>query len=271
MIEAAISGEPAARAPVAVIICAAGLSARFSGAGTAGASRVALKKEYLPLPGDSDGVTVLGAAVRAFLAVPEVATIVVVVPDDPKNGEAAAREAIPAKFLAGETGPPIHFVKGGKTRRTSVYNALAILLKKFPGRLDARGYVLIHDGARPWISPVLIKRIIGEVKKHNAVTPLVSLTETPKETNLLLDDTFGSSPVYVKQHLRRACIGVSQTPQAFAFPEIFAAHKQAAARENDTGVEFTDDAEIWGEFRGPVAVIPGDPGNRKITFPEDLA
>jgi len=194
-----------------------------------------------------------------------------VVPDDPVTGEAAARKAIPPEFLARKVGPPIHFVKGGKTRRISVFNALSILPEKFLGRLDARSYVLIHDGARPWTSPAFIKRIIAEVKKHPAVVPLLPLTETPKETTLTLDGSFGAEPVYVKQHLRRACVGVSQTPQAFAFPEILEVHKMAAERERVMGIEFTDDAEIWGIFHGLVAAVPGDPANRKITFPSDLS
>jgi 2-C-methyl-D-erythritol 4-phosphate cytidylyltransferase/2-C-methyl-D-erythritol 4-phosphate cytidylyltransferase/2-C-methyl-D-erythritol 2,4-cyclodiphosphate synthase len=75
-----------------------------------------------------------------------------------------------------------------------------------------------------------------------------------------------TGPVYIKRHLRRSFIGTAQTPQAFAFPEILLAHEKAAQKE----IEYTDDAEVWGEFIGPVAVVPGAPENRKITFPEDL-
>jgi 2-C-methyl-D-erythritol 4-phosphate cytidylyltransferase len=76
--------------------------------------------------------------------------------------------------------------------------------------------------------------------------------------------------LFVKRHLRRASVGTAQTPQGFAFPEILYAHEKAAARELAGGVEYTDDAEVWGEFQGPVAVVPGSPENRKITFPGDL-
>jgi len=235
---------------IAAVICAAGSSARMGGA----------KKEYLPLPGSPDSLTVLGAAVCAFAAVSEIKIIVIVVPATPETGEISARNALPPEILAGSA-RKVRFVTGGCTRRASVFNALRAL------SADAPDYVLIHDGARPWISPELIKRVIIGVKKYNAVIPLLPLTETPKETDLPLDGSFGGSPVFIKQQLKRAFIGTAQTPQAFAFPEILAAHEKADARE---GKDYTDDAEVWSEFCGPVAAVPGETVNRKITFKEDM-
>jgi 2-C-methyl-D-erythritol 4-phosphate cytidylyltransferase len=221
-----------------------------------------VKKEYLRLPGVSDSLTVLGAAVSAFAAVPEINTIVIVVPEDMETGEAAARKALPPKILAGKTGPTLRFTTGGNTRRASVFNALRALAT------DTPNYVLIHDGARPWVSPALIEHAIRGVKQYRALIPLLPLTETPKETDLPLDGSFNNGPVFIKRQLKRAFIGTAQTPQAFAFPEILAAHEKAAAQD---GRDFTDDAEVWAEFCGPVAVIPGETGNRKITFREDMS
>jgi 2-C-methyl-D-erythritol 4-phosphate cytidylyltransferase len=235
------------------------------------------KKEYLPLPGADASLTVLGAAVSAFAAVPEIRTIVIVVPEDTETGEsvaqgavaqgaiaqsAIARNALPPEIFDEKAGPIVRFVTGGSTRRASVFNALRALAAGAPN------YVLIHDGARPWISPALIERVIRGVKQYSAVIPLLPLTETPKETNLPLDGNLAAGPVFIKQQLKRAVIGTAQTPQAFAFPEILTAHEKAAAQEG--GGEFTDDAEVWAEFCGPVAVIPGEIGNRTITFPEDM-
>ena len=238
---------------IAAVICAAGSSARMGGA----------KKEYMPLPGAPDSLTVLGAAVSAFAGVPEISYIAVVVPEDPETGEAAAQKALPLKILDGSH--KVRFVTGGSTRRASVLNALRALAA------DAPNYVLIHDGARPWISPELIRRVITGVKQYRAVIPLLPLTETPKETDLPLEGFVGCDswgPVFIKQQLKRAFIGTAQTPQAFAFPEILAAHEKTAARE---GRDYTDDAEVWAEFCGPVAVVPGETGNRKITFKEDIS
>jgi 2-C-methyl-D-erythritol 4-phosphate cytidylyltransferase/2-C-methyl-D-erythritol 4-phosphate cytidylyltransferase/2-C-methyl-D-erythritol 2,4-cyclodiphosphate synthase len=242
---------------IAAVITAAGSSVRMGG----------IKKEYRPLPGcfDSNGnpLTVLGAAAAAFAVVKEICSVIIVVPP---GGEQAARAALPAltepaRFSGGGNGTAfpegyIRFVSGGPTRRASVHNALAALQTLDPA------YVLIHDGARPWVDEALIRGVIDAVITHNAAVPLLPLTETPKEI-----DAQG----FVSRHLKRARIGGAQTPQALAYPKILQAHELAAIREKEEGVSYTDDAEVWGEFNGSVAVIAGSPRNRKITFPEDLA
>jgi 2-C-methyl-D-erythritol 4-phosphate cytidylyltransferase len=244
---------------VAAIICAAGSSRRMNTSAGDGT-----KKEYCLLPGKSVGnLTILGAAVSAFAAVPEIKIIVITVPADPVNGEIAARKALPPELLTGGKKPAILFVCGGPTRRASVYNALSLLAAYAPH------YVLIHDGARPWVSSSLIQRIIAEVKKYRAVIPLLPLTETPKETDTPLDSA-DTDTVLIKRHIKRVFMGAAQTPQGFAFPEILAAHEQAAVQEETLHIEFTDDAEVWASFCGPVAAIPGEGENRKITFLEDL-
>ena len=226
------------------------------------------KKEYCPFPAldgsAGGGLTVLGAAITAFAEIPQVKIIIIAVPDNPKTGEAAARNALPQGLFAGKSSPAVLFVSGGKTRRASVFNALSLLSAR-----DFSGYVLIHDGARPWISPSLIRRLITAVKKYNAVIPFLPVTETPKEIDRPLGEP-RSGPVFIRQHLKRALVGSAQTPQCFAFPEILRAHEKAAKQEKLKRREFTDDAEVWAAFCGPVAAIPGELQNRKITFPEDL-
>ena len=244
--------EPAAT--VAAVICAAGASARMGG----------IKKEYQKLDG-AESFTVLEAVVRAFASVSSVKIIVIAVPPPlcGEDTEAAAREALPQEFLTSAE-PKIVFVNGGKTRRASVFNALSLLAAYSPR------YVLIHDGARPWVSHSLIENIIVEVKKHGAVIPLLPLTDTPKECDAPLREykqDGETQTVLITRHLKRANTGIAQTPQAFKFPEILRAHERAAEVEDE---EFTDDAEIWGRFCGSVAVISGSPENRKITFPEDI-
>ena len=221
---------------IAAVICAAGKSSRFSN-GT--------KKEYLEMK-ESD-LTVLGSSVCAFAAVPAVKTIVIAIPE---NDEQSAKDAVPKDLSAGKD-VKIIFVTGGASRRSSVYNALLALVHHNPD------YVLIHDGARPWINSPFIEEIIEKVKIHDAVIPLLPLTETPKEHN----------GTFITNHPKRVNVGTAQTPQAFKFTEILNAHQKAAAVEDE---EFTDDAEIWGKFCGRVAVVNGLPENRKITFKEDL-
>ncbi|MDR2499768.1 MAG: 2-C-methyl-D-erythritol 4-phosphate cytidylyltransferase [Treponema sp.] len=249
------------RVAVAAIIAAAGASRRMGG----------VKKEYQALPGgktDEAGkpLTVLGAAALAFAAVSRIGALALVFPPDregpagqpcpnPGAEEAALRSSLPKALFQRER-PRLCFVSGGASRRASIHRALTALAPCCPA------YVLIHDGARPWIGADLIERVLQAVLIHQAVIPVLPLVETPKELN---------PDGRVIRHLRRAQVGIAQTPQAFAYPAILQAHEQAAIQAAETGIEYTDDAEVWGAFQGPVIGIPGALQNRKITFPEDLA
>lgn len=246
-------------ASVAAVICAAGSSRRMGG----------VKKEYLPLKpglGEQKPLTVLYAAVSEFSVCSEIGPIVVTLPPNYADKENAVLSGLMEELRLIDP-QRIMFVEGGPTRRVSVHNALSHLEQYNPS------YVLIHDGARPWIKKSLIENVISAVIKYGAVIPALPLTETPKElyssleTNDLPASAAGN---FIKRHLRRAELCLAQTPQGFKFGEILFAHEKAAEKEKQGHAEYTDDAELWGEFIGEVAVIPGDPENRKITYPEDL-
>jgi 2-C-methyl-D-erythritol 4-phosphate cytidylyltransferase len=115
---------------IAAVVLAAGSSSRMRG----------IKKEYQKL---SSGLTVLESSVRAFASVPSINVIVIAVC---KNDEPVARNALSSDILA-SCKPNVIFVTGGKTRSASVFNALSALVPHNPR------YVLIHDGARPRVSP----------------------------------------------------------------------------------------------------------------------
>lgn len=218
---------------VAVVICAGGLSKRMGG----------VKKEYQKF--DSN-FSVLGAVIRAFVSVYSIKIIAIAIPP---NDEDAACAALPREFLTASK-PKLIFVTGGKTRQESVYNALCALVEHTPS------YVLIHDGARPWVSVSLIEKTIEAAQKHGAAIPVLPLTDTPKE----YENSF------ITRHLKRANTGIAQTPQGFKFTEILQAHEQAAQIDE----EFTDDAEVWGRYCGQVAVVAGEMENRKITYRGDI-
>ena len=223
------------------------------------------KKEYRVLPG-SDSLTVLGSAVLAFAASKRINDIIIVIP---KGHKEIAQASLPGNLAANKE---IVFVEGGSCRQTSVYNALC-WLEKNQGAKQAgeQAAVLIHDGARPWIKQELIEKIIDAVIIHKAVIPYLPVTDTPKEIDFSGSD--GNYSVsseclgFITRHLKRSQLGLVQTPQAFIFSDILKAHKMALENKSR---EYTDDAEVWGQFIGKVAVIPGCPENRKITFKEDL-
>ncbi|MDR0643496.1 MAG: 2-C-methyl-D-erythritol 4-phosphate cytidylyltransferase [Treponema sp.] len=226
----------------AVVICAAGSSSRMNG----------VKKEFLRLAGRFDDagnpLTVIGSAVSAFVLSKRVDIIAITTPI---NGEQKAQESLPLSLLRNVS---VFFVEGGNTRFASVYNALKALVPLKPD------YVLVHDGARPWISAELVNAVIDAAVRYGAVIPVVPLVETPKEIE---DPDRGQ---FVSRHLRRSRVVAAQTPQGFRFAELFAAYEKAAAVEK----EYTDDAEVWDEFCDSVAVVPGLNENKKITFPEDI-
>ena len=235
----------------AVAIVAAGSSSRMGELG---------KKEYLPLNGGS----VLSETALVFLQTKLFSTVLVV---HPKNGLAAAKKAFYKNPLVAELSKDLNviFTPGGDTRQESVFNALKALEKKSPvspkssQANDSPRLVLIHDGARPFISQSLVKKTLAAALKYGAAVPALQPVETQKEMD---------SSSKIARHLKRSSLAAVQTPQGFLFFEILECHKKAK-KEGKT--DFTDDTEIWDNYSDKkTRVIPGEPGNIKITYPKDV-
>ena len=224
---------------VAVIITAAGSSTRMGG----------IKKEYLPL---GKG-TVLSQCIKAFMDASNnkehpfnISIFIITVPadDDGKAKQAAKPAGCPVQ---------IDYVPGGSTRQLSVFNALEYIQKSGA----APDYVLIHDGARPFVTTTLINEVLQATQKYQAATPGI----TPTDTIKALD-----SDGFIVTHLVRSTLTAVQTPQGFDFNMLYDAHKKAA----DDNTSYTDDSEIWGKYCGPVKLVEGDIKNIKITYPGDI-
>jgi 2-C-methyl-D-erythritol 4-phosphate cytidylyltransferase len=147
-------------------------------------------------------------------------------------------------------GPVPGGVPGGNRRRDSVAAGLA----EVPDDVD---FIIVHDAARPFATKEMIEAIIGTLQTRDVdgVVPAVPVRDTLKE----VDDNDIVSGTLPRDHL----VAV-QTPQGFAANPLRAAH---AAMEGS----YTDDAGMVEDNGGRVVVIPGDPRNMKVTFPEDLA
>ena len=174
----------------------------------------------------------------AFAAHAEIAaTRVVINPDD-----RAAYDAAAASLGMGEP------IAGGATRQDSVRLGLEAIADAKPD------FVLIHDGARPFVDPGLISRVIAALATSPGAIPALPVVDTLKRgDNGLISQTVPRDGLY------RA-----QTPQGFHFPAILAAHRAAQGRE------LTDDAAV-AELAGlRVALVPGNPDNVKITTADDL-
>lgn len=243
--------KDSAKKCAALILLAGGSSQRMGALG---------KKECMPL----DGGTVLSAAASVFLKTDLFSHIIVTYNNaGDKKAAAANKAAVRAalfkddavRLAAEKAAVKVKFASGGQSRQESVLKALKAL--KAAG--FEKGIVLIHDGARPFLTKTLVKKTFSAAKKDGAAVPALQPVETQKEI-----DSSGK----IARHLLRKSLASVQTPQAFRFPEILEFHKKAA-REN---FSCTDDTEIWDSYSAQkTRVIKGESTNIKITYPKDIA
>lgn len=140
-------------------------------------------------------------------------------------------------------------VAGGAQRRASVWAGLAEVT-------PASDLVLVHDGARPFVTPEVVARAVEAAARHGAAVAAVPTTDTVKEVDC---DHF------VTTTLDRARLWLVQTPQVFRRELLIEAH-QAVGPD----VPATDDAALVERLGHPVKVVLGDAQTIKITGPEDL-
>ncbi len=140
-------------------------------------------------------------------------------------------------------------VPGGATRSDSVRCGLAAVP-------DAAEVIVVHDAARPLASRRLFEAVITALRDErvDGAVPGVQPSDTIKVV-----DAAGN----VTSTLDRAVLAAVQTPQAFRAGALRRAHERA-------GPAATDDAMLVEALGGCVRVVPGEPGNLKITSPEDL-
>lgn len=141
--------------------------------------------------------------------------------------------------------PPID---GGASRQASVAAGLEALVHNAPDN------VLIHDAARPFVSGVLIQRIVDHLASEQAVLPGLPVADTLKRCD-------GNTVIATEP---RDGLWGAQTPQGFRFDAILQAHRQAK------GQALTDDAAVAEAAGMTVRMIEGAVGNTKITTPDDL-
>lgn len=144
---------------------------------------------------------------------------------------------------------PVTAVEGGETRAHSIYNGILKCSKSV-------GYVSIHDAARPFVTPELIKETVETAMRDTAAAPALPVTDSIKrvKNGRMVED------------IKRDTIVAVQTPQSFDIDLIRAALKKAITE----GVAITDDcgaAELIGQ---PTTIVKGDPNNIKLTTRSDI-
>ena len=218
-------------AQIAAVVVAAGRGVRAGGD---------MPKQFRRIGGE----TVLRRTLSMLVDVPNLNLLQPVIRAEDRALFQEATAAIAAKMLPA--------VPGGATRQASVRAGLEALEPHAPD------IVLIHDAARPFASVALTERAIAASQLTGAAIPGIAVTDTIKTV-----DAQG----LVGETLDRGTLRAIQTPQAFAFKPLLAAHRRAALEGRD---DFTDDAALaeWAGMK--VSVFEGEPGNIKITNAEDF-
>ena len=139
-------------------------------------------------------------------------------------------------------------ITGGDTRQQSTFKALSKIKNMHCKK------VLIHDSARPFPSKELINKIISNIKKNDAVIPIIKINDATKrvEKNIVF------------KNIERDSLRLSQTPQGFTFKKIYEKHK------NNSYEQFDDDAALFTNDDEKVMCVNGSKKNFKITDKEDL-
>jgi 2-C-methyl-D-erythritol 4-phosphate cytidylyltransferase/2-C-methyl-D-erythritol 2,4-cyclodiphosphate synthase len=215
---------------VAAVVVAAGRGLRAGGG---------VPKQYRFLRGEP----AIRSPLAAFAGHKAISLVQAVIHPDDRDLYGSATEGLTLL-------PP---VPGGATRQASVLAGLEALASH---RVEI---VLVHDAARPFATTALMTRAIATAARTGAAVPVIPVVDTVKTVN---------ETGVVTGTLERSRLRAVQTPQAFAFPELLAAHRRARSAGRD---DFTDDAAL-AEWAGvTVSTFPGEESNVKLTTDQDFA
>jgi 2-C-methyl-D-erythritol 4-phosphate cytidylyltransferase/2-C-methyl-D-erythritol 2,4-cyclodiphosphate synthase len=230
--EAASAGNPAATNPAAP-----------NPAATKPTAARALPKQYASLAGAS----VLEWSLRPLLGEPRIAGVVVVL---------GAGDAHGAALIASLNDQRLRTAVGGASRQESVMNGLRAL----DGQAAPDDWILVHDAARPCLSPgdvrALIDALAGGACGCGAVLAAPIFDTVKRERGGVVSET-----------LDRAGLWRALTPQAFGFSRL----KAALADAIRSGLTVTDEAQAIERMGDRPLLVKGSPFNIKVTHAEDLA
>jgi 2-C-methyl-D-erythritol 4-phosphate cytidylyltransferase len=214
----------------AAIIVAAGSSSRMGGR----------DKLWLPL---ADRIT-LARTIDVFDASPLIESIILVLnPERVTDATALCQHEQWSKIAS--------IVPGGPRRQDSVCIGLDTLANLAP----TTRWVMIHDGARPLVTPPILEAGLKAAQEYSAAIAAVAVKDTIKQVQHGL----------VHATLDRSHLWAIQTPQVFSFPLIYSAHHHPLAQQ-----DVPDDAALLELLGKPVAIFPGSYTNIKITTQEDI-
>lgn len=206
-------------------------------AGTGSRAGGDMPKQFRPVAGKP----VLLHAIDALAAHPAIDSIILVIG---KGQEDQVRTLIGNRPIA-------HIIEGADSRRGSVRAGLEHL-----ALMGGAATVLIHDSARPFLPASVVDRLLAALEEAEGAIPAIPVADT-----LVRNSDGSAGPLVDRSALMRV-----QTPQAFRFPAILAAH-----RSWDVAREATDDAQILKASGYDVTLVAGDERLDKLTYAEDFA
>jgi 2-C-methyl-D-erythritol 4-phosphate cytidylyltransferase/2-C-methyl-D-erythritol 2,4-cyclodiphosphate synthase len=191
-------------------------------------------KQLLEIGGES----ILKRSVAAFLAHPRVTEVIVALPP--------ALASSPPGWLGAA-----RLVCGGESRQVSVAQA-------FDAVAESSEIVLVHDAARPFVTPEIISRAIDGALEHGAAIAAVNVSDTVKRVT-------ADGAAVIAETLPREQIYLAQTPQAFRRAVL-----RDAVAAGRSGVAATDEAALAEQAGYAVHIVDGDASNMKVTTAADL-
>ena len=208
-------------------------------AGTGSRMNMGINKQFIKL----EGKEIIAYTIEKFYNNSNIEDIVVVVKEDES-------EFFKKEILDKYNFKNVKIAYGGKERQDSVYNGLKLLDEKCD-------VVLIHDGARPFVSDKIIDKSIEEAKEHKAIVVGVPVKDTIKVIDN--DKNIVDTP-------NRSVLWAVQTPQTFDYNILIDAYKDAFKNK----FYGTDDAMLVERIGYKVKMLEGSYNYIKITTQEDL-
>ena len=208
-------------------------------AGTGSRMNMGINKQFIKL----EGKEIIAYTIEKFYNNSNIEDIVVVVKEDES-------EFFKKEILDKYNFKNVKIAYGGKERQDSVYNGLKLLDEKCD-------VVLIHDGARPFVSDKIIDKSIEEAKEHKAIVVGVPVKDTIK----VIDNDKN-----IVDTTNRSVLWAVQTPQTFDYNILIDAYKDAFKNK----FYGTDDAMLVERIGYKVKMLEGSYNNIKITTQEDL-
>lgn len=228
---------------VSVIIAAAGQGRRIGGP---------VPKQFMMIGGEP----ILIKTLKVFSSMPEVDHIFIVTNEE-------YTEHCADLIREYEISKVEKIVRGGSERQDSVFNALKALKAMCP----QTEYVLVHDGARPFVTRRTVTGVIEKTVQSGAAAACVPMKDSLRHIGSCgLCTKKNTDAIGTSRSVDRSEYFAVQTPQGFRLEYIMGAYEKAFAE----GFYGTDDAVLAERAGYPVAIAEGDYGNIKITTREDL-